>query len=89
MVMDAWLVTKYVQLQLNDLALPQVLCTVLAVLTEVVRLDIHPSTAAACKRLAGTGQSIQQQLLGAGSALVEVELHIITSFCNRDTAAAI
>jgi hypothetical protein len=55
----------------------------LAILTEVVRLNIHPGTATASKRLAGTGQSIQQQLLGTDTALREVKLHIIASCCNR------
>jgi hypothetical protein len=75
-----------VQLQLNEQTLIQL---ALAILTEVVRLNIHPSTATASEGLAGTGQSIQQQLLGTGSALREVKLHIITSFCNRDIVVTI
>jgi hypothetical protein len=55
----------------------------LAILTEVVRLNIHPSTTATHIRLAGTWQSIQQELLGAGTPLTEVQLRIIASFCNR------
>jgi hypothetical protein len=77
---------KHVQLWLIEWTPIKFLSKRLAIVTEVVRLNIHPSTAAASIRLAGTGQPIQQELLGVGTPLIEVQLDIITSFCNGGIA---